>query len=552
MGMAVHHLDVKFSIFNGDLWKKSMLQQSDRIYSTKEIQGKFPSSLRSYGMAYASTTSLEYEKLSKTLKSLALRNVISNKQFTRREARLLYLYDLGLSAITLGRDVTQTGGEITNQAEGYINKIFEETIMRESNDTNIQWIPEGTKYLLHIRPDLSYSVRLLSRFMQDPKDHHLKAVKQVIRYIKGTKEHGIIYKKEGGCRITGYSNSSYRIKRIRKRKTTELYSLFLENTFLTGYTQKQPTVALSSCESEFMAATRAACQALWLKRLLSEITGWEEERITLKVYNISAIALVRNPVFYGRSKHIDIRYHFIRECVENGHINVEHVSGELQRADILTKALPRLKFEVLCRLGQNYTECFDEPGSKSLPGGCLGYLIISVVESSGWIPVSDHYPECHEEEKDIDFTLEFSWDTIKGKLTESITKIENGTKLENFVMESGETAKQLSSLSCIAWVLEITLIEHLHSSPINLTENHLRSSSKNLAKTTQGWPSGKMNKTSSSLEPVVLNCLNCGARVKSAVNVKVVFDAGIEVIQLILARKEDDNMPGFAFCLHEK
>ncbi|GKA48520.1 ribonuclease H-like domain, reverse transcriptase, RNA-dependent DNA polymerase [Tanacetum coccineum] len=108
--------------------------------------------------------------------------------------------------------------------------------------------------------------------------------------------------------------------------------------------EKQPTVALSSCESEFMAATGAACQALWLKRLLSELTGWEEKRITLKVDNVSAIALVRNPVFHGRSKHIDIRYHFIRECVENGHINVEHVRGELQRADILTKALPRLKF----------------------------------------------------------------------------------------------------------------------------------------------------------------------------------------------------------------
>nr|GEX91755.1 zinc finger, CCHC-type [Tanacetum cinerariifolium] len=94
----------------------------------------------------------------------------------------------------------------------------------------------------------------------------------------------------------------------------------------------------------FMAATGAACQALWLKRLLSELTGWKEERITLKVDNVSAIALVRNPVFHGRSKHIDIRYHFIRECVENGHINVEHVSGELQRADILTKALSRLKF----------------------------------------------------------------------------------------------------------------------------------------------------------------------------------------------------------------
>ncbi|GKD43429.1 hypothetical protein Tco_1268074 [Tanacetum coccineum] len=203
------------------------------------------------------------------------------------------------------------------------------------------------QYLLHTRPDLSYSVGLLSRFMQDPKDHHLKAVKQVIRYIKENKEARHNYtRKKLATRLqvkTGYSDSSYGINTDQGKGTTGIVFYFGESP-ITWCTQKQPTVALSSCESEFMAATAAACQALWLKRLLSELTGWEEERITLKVDNVSAIALVRNPVFHGRSKHIDIRYHFIRECVENGHINVEHVSGELQRADILTKALPRLKF----------------------------------------------------------------------------------------------------------------------------------------------------------------------------------------------------------------
>ncbi|GJR53443.1 hypothetical protein Tco_1403964 [Tanacetum coccineum] len=153
------------------------------------------------------------------------------------------------------------------------------------------------RYLLHTRPDLSYSVGLLNRFMQDPKDHHLKAVKQVIRYINGTKEHGIIYKKEGGCKITSYSDSSYGINTDQGKGTTGIVFYFGESP-ITWCTQKQPTVALSSCESEFMAATRAACQALWLKRLLSELTGWEEKMITLKVDNVSAIALVKNPVFH--------------------------------------------------------------------------------------------------------------------------------------------------------------------------------------------------------------------------------------------------------------
>ena len=93
-----------------------------------------------------------------------------------------------------------------------------------------------------------------------------------------------------------------------------------------------------------MAATAAACQAVWLQRLLNALTGWEEKKITIKVDNKSAIALMKNPVFHGRSKHIDIRYHFIRECVEKNQIKVEHVSGDLQKADILTKALARTKY----------------------------------------------------------------------------------------------------------------------------------------------------------------------------------------------------------------
>nr|GFC02435.1 ribonuclease H-like domain, reverse transcriptase, RNA-dependent DNA polymerase [Tanacetum cinerariifolium] len=203
--------------------------------------------------------------------------------------------DLGLLAYYLGIEVTQTGGEITIKQTGYINKILKETSMTDSNDTKIPMDP-GTKLVkakdgnsIHARPEGS-----------SPG--------------KGTKEHGIIYKKEGGCKITGYSDSSYGINTDKGKGTTGIVFYFGESP-ITWCTQKQPTVALSSCELEFMAATGAA-----------------------------SIALIRNPVFHGRSKHIDIRYHFIRERVENGHINVEHISGELQRADILTKALPRLKF----------------------------------------------------------------------------------------------------------------------------------------------------------------------------------------------------------------
>ncbi|GKF30423.1 hypothetical protein Tco_0100221 [Tanacetum coccineum] len=96
--------------------------------------------------------------------------------------------------------------------------------------------------------------------------------------------------------------------------------------------------------AKFMAATTAACQAIWLKELLTE-TGLERQKMIIRVDNKSAIALSKNPVFHGRSKHIHTRYHFIRECVENEQVIVEHVSGENQRADPLTKALAHIRFK---------------------------------------------------------------------------------------------------------------------------------------------------------------------------------------------------------------
>ncbi|KAL0721392.1 hypothetical protein Bca4012_035991 [Brassica carinata] len=99
-----------------------------------------------------------------------------------------------------------------------------------------------------------------------------------------------------------------------------------------------------------MAATEAAKQAIWLQKLLEEITEKSCKRTTIYIDNRSAIALTKNPVFHGRSKHIHKRYHFIRECVENEQIRVEHIPGVQQKADILTKALGRIKFREMREL----------------------------------------------------------------------------------------------------------------------------------------------------------------------------------------------------------
>ncbi|GJQ93189.1 ribonuclease H-like domain, reverse transcriptase, RNA-dependent DNA polymerase [Tanacetum coccineum] len=346
----VHHLDVKSAFLHGELKEEVYVTQpegfiqqgkSGKVYKlTKALYGlrqaprawnmKLDQTLKSLGFKKCNLEQAVYTKKSKT-STLIVGVYVDDLIITGTPRKEIDLFksqmkdkfemsDLGLLAYYLGIEVTQKGGEITIKQTGYINKILKDANMMESNDTKIPMDP-GTKLVKAEdgnSVDATYYRSLIGclRFMQEPKDHHLKAIKQVIRYIKGIKEHGIIYKKDGGCKITGYSDSSYGINTDQGKGTTKIVLYFGESP-ITWCTQKQPTVALSSCESEFMAATGAACQALWLKRLLSEITGWEEERITLKVDNISAIALVRNPVFHGRSKHIYIRYHFIRECIEN-------------------------------------------------------------------------------------------------------------------------------------------------------------------------------------------------------------------------------------------
>lgn len=127
-------------------------------------------------------------------------------------------------------------------------------------------------------------------------------------------------------------------------------AFYLNGSLITWISQKQRCVALSTCEAEFMAATAAACQGIWLKKLLSQITDTLPGPVTLYIDNKSAIDLAKNPVFHGRSKHIDVRYHFIRECVDRGDIVISHVSSEKQCADILTKAMAAAKFEEMREL----------------------------------------------------------------------------------------------------------------------------------------------------------------------------------------------------------
>lgn len=201
------------------------------------------------------------------------------------------------------------------------------------------------RYLVNTRPDIAYSVGIVSRFMESPSEAHMTSVKQILRYVRGTVNLGCFYGRGNGEHsvLLGYSDSDL-AGDINDRKSTTGAMFFLGSSPVTWFSQKQKVVAQSSCEAEYIAAATAACQGLWLSRLLAQLKFSEPEEVTIKVDNQSAISLCKNPVHHDRSKHIDIRYHFIRDCVEEGKIKVEHVRTGEQLADILTKSLGRIKF----------------------------------------------------------------------------------------------------------------------------------------------------------------------------------------------------------------
>jgi len=166
-----------------------------------------------------------------------------------------------------------------------------------------------------------------------------------LRYLKGTMDYGCKYEKGTELKpfLLGYSDSDF-AGDTQDRKSTTGVIYFLGGNLITWASQKQKIVALSSCEAEYVAAAAAACQGVWLSRLIGDLLGTKEAPIKLLMDNMSAIALSKNPVHHDRSKHIDTKFHFIRECIEQGKVEIDHVRTEDQLADIFTKALGRVSF----------------------------------------------------------------------------------------------------------------------------------------------------------------------------------------------------------------
>ena len=195
------------------------------------------------------------------------------------------------------------------------------------------------------RPDISQAVGVLSRYMANPSMEHWKAAKGVLRYIAGTLQTGILY--GGGSKaMEGYCDSDY-ASDISSRRSTTGYVYILNGGAVSWNSKLQKTVAASTSEAEYMAASHAVKEALWLKLLLKNL-GITARAMEIKCDSQGALNLLKNPSASVRTKHIDVMHHFARERVARKEVKFEYCSTEFMVADCLTKPLPITKFHFCC------------------------------------------------------------------------------------------------------------------------------------------------------------------------------------------------------------
>lgn len=290
--------------------------------------------------------------------------------------------ELGDARRILGMDITRdrVKGELRLQQTEYVKKLLKKFQIESAKDVNVPFAqhfklsmeqcPENDEErtemsripysnivgsimysMICSRPDVAHSVSVSSRFMSNYGRQHWIALKWILRYLKGSTNWGILYKKSDFDKenfLIGYCDSDYAANRDnRKSQSGYLFTLF--GSAISWKSNLQSVVALSTTEAEYIALAEAVKESMWLRGILTDF-GLEQKCVTVLCDSNSAICLAKHQMYHERSKHIDVRLHFVRDEIEKGVVKVSKVSTEENAADMLTKALPASKFKHCLKL----------------------------------------------------------------------------------------------------------------------------------------------------------------------------------------------------------
>ena len=397
----IHQLDVKSAFLNGHLEEEIFIEQpegfvvqgsEDKVYKLKKAlyglkqaprawYARINSYLLDLGFhrspveptLYVNIENDERLIVSVYVDDLLItgsKDALVNK-FKNQMRAEFEMSDLGEMHFFLGMEITQSDAGIFICQQKYAKEILKkfqlenarpcntplspgEKLMKEDkadkvNVTVFQSIIGCLLYLTATRPDIMYAASLLSRFMHSPSEIHFKAAKRVLRYIKGTLDYGLFFGKSEKFELIGFTDSDWAGSSDDMRSTSG-YVFTCGSAIFSWKSKKQETVAQSSAEAEYIAAAAAVNQALWLKRLMTDFDQGvcnQENAVKLMVDSKSAIAIAKNPVCHSRTKHFKIKFHFVREMVQDGEVSLKYCSTDIQLADIMTKALSKSRFEFL-------------------------------------------------------------------------------------------------------------------------------------------------------------------------------------------------------------
>lgn len=383
-GLEIDQMDAVSAFLQGEIDRDIYMQQPDEykqgsqvcmlhksIYGLKQASRlwnlKLNSVLHELGMTQSRTDPCVYYNVEKNafiaiwVDDLILFTAEEKIKIMFKEKLMEHfeMKDIGPASQCVGLNISRDGDRVLIDQEKYIEEILArfrmsdckpvktpfEVGMKLSNkkeeENNVDCpYQQAIGSLLYVaqgtRPDISFAVNTLSRFNKNPTAAHWSAVKRIFRYLQGTKDFKLQYEKDGDEKITGYCDADW-ASDVYDRKSCTGYVFLLQGGAISWRSHKQQTVALSTAEAEYMAMSSAAQEALWLQQLHAELGQEQSNPLVIFSDNQSAIKLSNNDCYLPRSRHIDIRYHFLKDHVNNFDIKFCYVKGEEMIADTLTK-----------------------------------------------------------------------------------------------------------------------------------------------------------------------------------------------------------------------
>ncbi|GKC27949.1 ribonuclease H-like domain-containing protein [Tanacetum coccineum] len=362
MGFTVYQMDVKSAFLYGNITEEVYVKQPpgfedpahpNKVY--KVVKALYGLSSSPKGMVYVDDIIFGSTKSSMV------------KDFEELMQKEFKMSSMGELTFFLGLQVKQTSTGMFLSQDKYVKDILNKFDFRtikpvttpieahkslgkdeEGEDVDVHLYRSMIGCLMYLtasRPDIMFAVCLCARFQVTPKVSHLHAVKRIFRYLKHQPKLGLWYPKDSPFHLEAFSDSDYAGDN-HDRRSTSGGCQYLGRRLVSWQCKKQTIVAISSTEAEYVAAASCCAQVLWMQNQLLDY-GFNFMNTEIHIDNESTICIVKNPVFHSKTKHIQIRHHFIRDCYEQRLINVVKVHTDDNVADLLTKGFDLARFNFL-------------------------------------------------------------------------------------------------------------------------------------------------------------------------------------------------------------